>query len=124
MINITAMTTMCADIFDSTGEIFPGGEALNFAAVACRYPHIKVGIMGAVGDDECGKAVLNSIHGKSIDKSSIHIIKNGITASNRIYLLLPFLAERNTGLMQFLSLRLLTLQAVVTATMLLSYVLM
>ncbi len=34
MIYITAMTTMCVDVFDSTGEIFPGGEALNFAAVA------------------------------------------------------------------------------------------
>ena len=86
MTKITAMTTMCADIFDATGEIFPGGEALNFAAVACEYPHISVGIMGAIGDDECGKAVLNSIRGKSIDKSSIHIIKNGVTASNRIYL--------------------------------------
>lgn len=86
MINITAMTTMCADIFDSTEEIFPGGEALNFAVATCGYPHINVGIMGAIGDDECGKAVLNSICGKSIDKSYIHIIKNGITASNRIYL--------------------------------------
>lgn len=86
MIKVTAMTTMCVDIFDSTGEIFPGGEALNFAAVACDYPHIKVGIMGAVGDDEYGEAVLNSIQNKSIDKRFIHIIKNGITASNRIYL--------------------------------------
>lgn len=86
MIKITAMTTMCADIFDSTGQILPGGEALNFAAAACRYPHIRVGIVGAVGSDECGKIILNSIRNKAIDKSSIHIIENGVTASNRIYL--------------------------------------
>ncbi len=83
---ITAMTTLCVDVFESTGKVLPGGEALNFAAVACEYPHVKVGIMGAVGDDEYGKAVLNSISGKPIDRTSIHIIKNGITASHRIYL--------------------------------------
>lgn len=86
MTEIIAMTTMCVDIFDSTGEMYPGGEALNFAAAACSYPHIKVGLMGAVGDDECGKAVLDSIREKPIGRSCVHVVKNGSTASNRIYL--------------------------------------
>ena len=52
---IIAMTTMCADIFDATGEIRPGGEALNFAAVASEYPHVNAALMGAIGDDDCGR---------------------------------------------------------------------
>jgi len=86
MKNITAMTTLCVDVFDSTGEIVPGGEALNFAAAACGYPHVRVGIMGAVGDDGYGKAVLSSIKDMPIGKGSIHVIKGGRTASHRIYL--------------------------------------
>ncbi len=86
MIKITAMTTLCVDVFDSTGEVIPGGEALNFATVACEYPHIKVGLMGAVGDDDHGRAILSSVCDKPIDKGSVHIVKSGKTASHRIYL--------------------------------------
>lgn len=52
---IVAMTTMCGDIFDATGEIRPGGEALNFAAIASEYPHVEISLVGAIGDDECGR---------------------------------------------------------------------
>lgn len=83
---IIAMSTLCADIFDRTDEIRPGGEALNFAAISCEYDHIQVGIMGTIGDDECGRYILKSIENKPIDKKSIHIIEGKNTASNRIYL--------------------------------------
>ena len=55
---IVAMTTMCGDIFDATGEIRPGGEALNFAAIANEYPHVEISLVGAIGDDECGRCGL------------------------------------------------------------------
>lgn len=86
MINITAMTTMCADVFDGSGKILPGGEALNFAAAACKFPYIKVGLLGAIGDDDCGREILRSVEKKPVDTSSVHVIKGGRTASNRIYL--------------------------------------
>lgn len=86
MTKIIAMTTLCGDIFDATGEIRPGGEALNFAAIASEYAHIGVGIIGSIGEDACGRRILESIKDKRIDKSGIHVIEGGVTACNRIYL--------------------------------------
>ena len=86
MIKITAMTTMCADVFDGCGRILPGGEALNFAANACKFPYISVGLLGAIGDDEIGREILRSMENKPVDTSSVYVIKGGRTASNRIYL--------------------------------------
>ena len=83
---ITAMSTMCGDIFMHTGEIRPGGECLNFAAVACEYPGIDVHLLGAIGDDACGKTVLESIQNKRIGKDCIHVIPGGVTACNKTYL--------------------------------------
>lgn len=84
--NIIAMTCMCVDVFDDTGEIRPGGEALNFAAIASKYNHISVDLLGAIGDDDYGKAILKSIENKPINKEFIHIISGSATASHRIYL--------------------------------------
>lgn len=86
MIKLVSMTTMCADIYDGDGSIFPGGEALNLAAEACRYNDISVSLMGAIGDDECGQSIIRSVKNLPVDISSVHIIKDGVTASNRIYL--------------------------------------
>lgn len=86
MINVTAMTCLCADIFDGTDIIRPGGEALNFAAAASVYPHLNLSLIGAVGDDGCGREILYSVSGKPIDTSCVHVIMNGKTASNRTYL--------------------------------------
>lgn len=83
---ITAMSTMCGDIFMDSGEIRPGGECLNFAAVACEYDHIDVHLLGAIGDDDCGNKVLQSIGNKRIGKDCIHVIPGGTTACNKTYL--------------------------------------
>ena len=85
-LNIIAMTCMCVDVFDDTGEIRPGGEALNFAAIASKYNHISVDLLGAIGDDDYGKAILKSIENKPINKEFIHIISGSATANHRIYL--------------------------------------
>lgn len=83
---IVAMTTMCGDIFDASGEIRPGGEALNFATIASEYPHVEISLLGAIGDDECGREILKSIQNKKIDQSCIHVVAGGTTACNRTYL--------------------------------------
>ncbi|MCM1264491.1 MAG: PfkB family carbohydrate kinase [Butyrivibrio sp.] len=86
MINITAMTTICADIFEDSGEILLGGEALNFAmAISSSYPDINISLMGAVGNDEIGRKAIECIRNSSIDMSCVHVIDGGKTASNRIY---------------------------------------
>ncbi len=86
MTHIIAMPTMCADVFEHSGEIFPGGEALNFAANACLYPHIHVGILGAIGDDRVGRHVLAAIEARPISREGIHVIPGGVTASHLISL--------------------------------------
>lgn len=86
MIKLVAMTTLCVDIFDGTGEVRPGGEALNFSAIASEHEHIDASIIGGIGDDDLGEKVQLSIANKRINKDSIHILKGIPTASNRIYL--------------------------------------
>lgn len=86
MTKITALTTICADYFEESGEIVPGGEALNFAAAASAYKNADVSIIGAIGDDLCGKKILEVITAKNIDKTRLHIVKDGKTACNRIFL--------------------------------------
>lgn len=84
--NIIAMTCMCVDVFDASGELRPGGEALNFAAVASEYDNVSMSLLGAIGDDKYGAAILDSIVDKSINKDYIHVISGADTASHRIYL--------------------------------------
>lgn len=86
MINITAMTTICADIFDDGSEIMLGGEALNFAmAISSCCPNIGISLMGAVGNDDIGVKAVECIKNSNIDMSCVHVIEGGKTASNRIY---------------------------------------
>lgn len=86
MTKLTALTTMCADYFEESGDIVPGGEALNFAAAASVYKNASVSIIGAIGDDSCGEKILEVITSKGIDKTCLHIVKDGRTACNRIFL--------------------------------------
>lgn len=82
----TSLTCACADIFDATGEIFPGGEALNFTcAVKAAAPETDAFLIGAVGDDEAGAAVRTTAQKHGVDDSHLYTVK-GKTASNRTYL--------------------------------------
>ena len=85
MTRILCLPTLCADIFDVTGNILPGGEALNFACIACCYPHIDVGLLGAIGDDEPGRHILRVIDEHAIRRENVHIVPGGATATHRIY---------------------------------------
>ncbi len=85
MTRILCMPTLCADIFDATGEILPGGEALNFACIASRYPHIDVGVLGAIGEDEPGRHIQRVLEKYRIRGENVHVIPGGATATHRIY---------------------------------------
>lgn len=82
---IVAMTTMCVDYFDKTGEMIPGGEALNFAVCASAYREIRVSLIGALGTDAFGEKIANYLKTKPIDTAGVHTIPGGVTANNHIY---------------------------------------
>ncbi len=84
MTRILCMPTLCADIFESTGEILPGGEALNFACIASRYDHVELSLLGAIGDDDPGRRILAVIGEHGIRAESVHVIEGGATATHLI----------------------------------------
>lgn len=85
-IKLVALPCLCADVFDGTEEIRPGGEALNFAVHAAEFEGVDVSLFGIIGDDEYGKAILASIADKSVHTDCVRVEKNKITANNRTYL--------------------------------------
>ncbi|MCM1334876.1 MAG: PfkB family carbohydrate kinase [Bacteroides sp.] len=82
----TTLTCACADIFNGTGEIFPGGESLNFScAVKAVSPETEVFLVGAVGDDEAGHIVRATAERCGVNTDHLYT-EAGKTASNRTYL--------------------------------------
>lgn len=75
---------VCADVFPDIGEICPGGESLNFCGNICRYNDVKSYLIGAVGNDIYGEAILEKIRTCPIDISHLHI-ENGRTATHEIH---------------------------------------
>ena len=84
MTRILCMPTLCADIFEHSGEILPGGEALNFACIACQYDHVDVALLGSIGEDEPGRHTQQVIAQRPIDGKNVHVISGGMTATHRI----------------------------------------
>ena len=85
-IKLTALPCICADVFDGTDIIRPGGEALNFAAHASHFKDIDVTLLGVVGKDKYAEAIMDSISRLDIDKSYIRIDERYQTANNMTYL--------------------------------------
>lgn len=86
MVKIIALNCLCADVFDKTGEMYAGGEAMNFSAAVCRYDHVEASIMGTVGRDEYGKKILEEIDKRPINRDFVRIVEGEATASNITYL--------------------------------------
>lgn len=83
---LTALPCLCADVFDGTNEIRPGGEALNFAAHACTFADVEVTLLGVIGQDAYGQAILDAIADKPINTQHIRIDAAQTTANNYTYL--------------------------------------
>lgn len=83
---LTALPCLCADVFDGTGEIRPGGEALNFAAHACTFGGVEVTLLGIIGQDTYGKAILDAIAHRPINARHVRIDPTRTTANNYTYL--------------------------------------
>lgn len=84
MTRILCMPTLCADIFEQSGEILPGGEALNFACIASRYDHVQLSLLGAIGDDPAGHRIIEVIDEYGIDREHVHVLPEGRTATHMI----------------------------------------
>jgi fructoselysine 6-kinase len=79
-----AMTVFCVDFFKSTGEVFVGGNSLNFAVQCAKSGVSDISLLGAVGDDVYGDLIKDYIKPFVFDTSHLHT-QEGRTASNRIY---------------------------------------
>lgn len=84
MTRILCMPTLCADIFEQSGEILPGGEALNFACIASRYDHVQLSLLGAIGDDPAGRRIIEVIDEHGINRDHVHVLPEGATATHMI----------------------------------------
>lgn len=84
MTRILCLPTLCADIFEQSGEILPGGEALNFACIASRYDHVELSLLGAIGEDPAGRRILEVIDEHGIHRDHVHILPQGATATHMI----------------------------------------
>lgn len=85
-IRLVSLPCICADVFDGTEVVRPGGEALNFAAHASRFSEIDVTLLGIIGKDKYAGTVMDSISHMNINKDHIRIDERYPTANNRTYL--------------------------------------
>lgn len=85
-IKLVALPCICADVFDGTDIVRPGGEALNFAAHAAQFTGIDVALLGAVGQDAYADAAMQAVANLPIDTSLVRVDSRYPTANNRTYL--------------------------------------
>ncbi len=76
---------MCVDLFVETDTVVVGGEALNFAANACKYSDVRVSLLGPLGSDRYADSLMEFIKGRNIDAENVHILK-GTTATHKIHI--------------------------------------
>lgn len=84
MTRILCLPTLCADVFEQSGEILPGGEALNFACIASRYDHVALSLLGAIGDDAAGRRITEVIDAHGVNRDHVHVVTDGPTATHLI----------------------------------------
>lgn len=85
-IKLVALPCICADVFDGTDIVRPGGEALNFAAHAAHFAEINVALLGVVGQDAYADVAMQAIAGLPIDRHLVRVDSRYPTANNRTYL--------------------------------------
>lgn len=83
-IKIAAVGDNCMDVYDSTGEAFPGGNPVNVAVYVKRM-NGDSSYTGVVGTDDYGKFMIEAIKAKGVDTSHIRILE-GRTAVTHVEL--------------------------------------
>ena len=83
-IKIAAVGDNCIDMYDKTGEFYPGGNPVN-VAVYIKRMNGNSSYTGVVGTDDYGKFMIDAIKGKGVDTSHIKILE-GKTAVTHVEL--------------------------------------
>jgi len=79
---IAAVGDNCMDVYDSTGEAFPGGNPVNVAVYVKRM-NGNSSYTGVVGNDDYGKFMIEAITKKGVDTSHMRILE-GKTAVTHV----------------------------------------
>lgn len=85
-VNLVALPCLCADVFDGTDVVRPGGEALNFSAHAGMLENVNVTLLGAVGNDKYADFLLKAAEEKHIDITHVRRETDLPTATCRTFL--------------------------------------
>ena len=72
-LNIACLGDSCVDQYEALGQKFPGGNPVNFA-VYLRRLGARSSFVGAVGSDENGGLVLESLAAKGVDVSHVQTL--------------------------------------------------
>lgn len=83
-IKIAAVGDNCIDLYDKTGEFYPGGNPVNVAVYVKRL-NGDSSYTGVVGNDEYGRFMIEALNKKGVDTSHIKILE-GNTAITHVEL--------------------------------------
>lgn len=83
-IKIAAVGDNCIDLYDTTGEGYPGGNPVNVAVYVKRLGG-DASYTGAVGTDQNGKKLVDALHEKGVDTSHVQVLP-GKTAVSHVKL--------------------------------------
>lgn len=85
MKRIACIGDNCIDSYDETGERYPGGNPVNVSVYFQRLG-TPSSYIGAVGNDENGKMIIDSLKEKNVDVSHVKVLegKTAITHVQRI----------------------------------------
>ncbi len=81
---LAAVGDNCMDVYDNTGEVFPGGNPVNVAVYYVRLGG-EASYTGAVGTDEYGDLMVKAISRMNVDTSHVHFL-SGNTAITHVEL--------------------------------------
>lgn len=83
-VKLAAVGDNCMDVYDATGEAFPGGNPVNVAVYFVRLGG-EASYTGVVGTDEYGNRMKTSIAAKGVDVSQVNVAE-GKTAVTHVKL--------------------------------------
>lgn len=81
---LSAVGDNCMDVYQHTGEAFPGGNPVNVAVYTVRLGG-WASYTGAVGTDAYGEILRDALRGKGVDTSHVHVLP-GHTAVTKVAL--------------------------------------
>ena len=81
-IRLAAVGDNCIDLYDQTGDAYPGGNPVNVAVYTVRLGG-SASYTGVVGDDKYGRLMRQAVAAKGVDVSHLHT-EPGSTALSHV----------------------------------------